>query len=571
MDGNVYPPEILTQLQQELKNMLKVVAALCDEFGLTWFVEGGTCLGAVRHKGFIPWDDDVDIALPPNDFRIFCEVAPAVLEGSGYGVYLPGQTSNYAAFFAKVYKIGTRFIDRPTAEADFDQGIFIDVFNYMQLDSDPRKAEQQIRATSYWQKMSYVYHIAHPNIPSSIPAKGIVRVALAGAHKIAKRTQSPEKIFQHFQTAYAKGNGQGRWMNPAFPTHGQYDTDTLFPTTMLPFEDMVVPVPHNSHQYLIDQYGDYMTLPPETERHSHIPLVLDFGNGVNVMSKAAGIATDSVLESSADAIPANLSLTDKQPLTIDEIRQIQLKMIDEIHRICTEHDLWYFLDGGSLIGAARHKGFIPWDDDVDISMLRKHYDCFIAHFDEWRSSERFRITAPAQGNCAYPYAVMFDTSTYIKQRYIRGAVATGVWIDLFPLDNLDMNNKATLNRINRLYWLRWLAVTDPDESNSSIIRAIKHIICPAFHRFVDVGKTMKKLDDLSRTQSAHETGEVAEFPFERNKPYHYQLWCYKPLLVPFEDREYFVPEGYDDVLTHIYGDWKTPVEYEPHVVEAYRL
>ena len=75
-------------------------------------------------------------------------------------------------------------------------------------------------------------------------------------------------------------------------------------------------------------------------------------------------------------------------LTIDDMKEIQLELMDELDRVCREQGITYFLAYGSLLGAVRHGGFIPWDDDMDVVMLRADYERLIAGFDEWKSSDR---------------------------------------------------------------------------------------------------------------------------------------------------------------------------------------
>ena len=157
-----YPGDSLARVQAVQVEIMNVVAAICDELGLVWFADSGTCLGAVRHGGFIPWDDDIDVALPLEDYRTFCRVAPEILEGSGYGIYLPSTTDNYPPLFAKVYKCGTRFIGEQMLDAGFDEAIFVDVFAYAQLDSDAQVAKRQVDGLVFWQRRSYLYHLAHP-------------------------------------------------------------------------------------------------------------------------------------------------------------------------------------------------------------------------------------------------------------------------------------------------------------------------------------------------------------------------------------------------------------------------
>ena len=96
-------------------------------------------------------------------------------------------------------------------------------------------------------------------------------------------------------------------------------------------------------------------------------------------------------------------------LTIDDMKSIELEIADEIDRMCREHGVGYFLAYGSLLGAARHGGFIPWDDDMDIAMLRADYERFAAHFREWRSSERFDILDCRRGKSIFPFLKVVDT------------------------------------------------------------------------------------------------------------------------------------------------------------------
>jgi len=277
-----YPEGALERIQQIQTEIMDVVSLVCKEFDLTWWADSGTCLGAIRHGGFIPWDDDVDIALPIDDYRTFCKVAPQVLP-EGYGIYLHGQTENYPPLFAKVYKKGTRFIGSQMAEAGFDEGIFIDVFAYGRLDSNKRKAAKQVRDAAFWQRMSYLYHIAHPKIPTHLPMRAMIGGMAAASHGVVKRLYTPQSIEKRFWEVFDRGDGKGLWTNVFYSTWGTYTTGELFPPVDAAFGKLTIPVPHDAHAYLTKLYGDYMTEPPESERCTNPPVILDFGDGVNVM------------------------------------------------------------------------------------------------------------------------------------------------------------------------------------------------------------------------------------------------------------------------------------------------
>ena len=119
--GYGYPDGALERLQEEELGILKEVARVCVQLNLVWFMDSGSCLGALRHGGFIPWDDDIDVALPLADYRTFCAEAPALLS-EGFGLYTHAETANYPPLWAKVYRKGTRFMSQQMADAGHLRG-----------------------------------------------------------------------------------------------------------------------------------------------------------------------------------------------------------------------------------------------------------------------------------------------------------------------------------------------------------------------------------------------------------------------------------------------------------------
>ena len=127
-------PEIKDVQRVELDILIKV-ARLCEERGLTYFIESGTALGAVRHGGFIPWDDDIDIGMPRQDYEKFLDIAQKEL-GDEYFVQTRETDPNAPFSFAKVRKNGTTFIEWNKRNIKMHHGIYIDIFPYDGLPID---------------------------------------------------------------------------------------------------------------------------------------------------------------------------------------------------------------------------------------------------------------------------------------------------------------------------------------------------------------------------------------------------------------------------------------------------
>lgn len=115
---------------------------------------------------------------------------------------------------------------------------------------------------------------------------------------------------------------------------------------------------------------------------------------------------------------------------VDELKSIQLDMLKDIDRFCTDHKIRYSLAFGTLLGAVRHKGFIPWDDDIDIMMPREDYECFLK--DYCRSDYKV-VSLESDGNYALPFAKVYNDKTVMKED-VEVETYYGVYIDVFPID-----------------------------------------------------------------------------------------------------------------------------------------
>lgn len=284
MSGNgPYPGDSLQRLQRIEIGILKAIDAVCRENGLVYFLDGGTCLGAVRHGGFIPWDDDADIGMPYADYQKFLQIAPKALP-EGYSLHTCTNSEGFSALWSKVYKDGTRFIDANSKEASSNQGIFVDVFPFFPMESDEKARAKQIRSCANWQYMSYLHAFSRPKIPNGTPLKPLAELGCKVMHyTVARAFDSAECQRRLFLEARAKKPGE-LWFDPCYATWGPFRKDWIFPTQPVDFDGVTLQAPRDTDRFLTALYGSYMELPPESERYTHLPEVLDFGDGVNVMA-----------------------------------------------------------------------------------------------------------------------------------------------------------------------------------------------------------------------------------------------------------------------------------------------
>ncbi len=277
-----YDDETLRRLQLAELDILVAIDAVCREHGITYFIDSGTALGARRHAGFIPWDDDIDIAMPRDDYERFLGIAQEAL-GDAYVVANPEGDDRMAGLFAKVWKRGTKFFTDETIEAGIDQGIFVDVFPYDRVSSDPKQAKRQLSSCLLWQSVSYLHHSKAINVPHKGALGAVEKIGCRAVHVVAHGALSPKKIRERFTRAAtaARDDAQARelaCMN--YVNSGSYPVEVLLPPAPVYFEGHEFPAPANLDAYLELLYGeDWSELPPESDRRNHAPRELDFGDG----------------------------------------------------------------------------------------------------------------------------------------------------------------------------------------------------------------------------------------------------------------------------------------------------
>ena len=273
--------ERLDQLHRVLLMMMKDFAAICERENLTWFAHYGTAIGALRHGGFIPWDDDVDICMFRDDLERFEQVVQADTSGK-YSIVNARTHPGYPLATTRFVLNGTEFRDSALASMDFPSGIFLDLFALDALADDELAFKRQVIGAWFFNKLATAKLTANPYIA----AKGLQAKAMSAAAKTARvtlnlpgiRSLDPNALSYRFLVQH-RGETARRAGYPCdtSPWADIYKMDDLLPARWVPFEDMEIPVPHNVERQLTDYYGDWMTPPPGNERKAHYPDILDFG------------------------------------------------------------------------------------------------------------------------------------------------------------------------------------------------------------------------------------------------------------------------------------------------------
>lgn len=268
----IYTIEQLRSLQELEFDMLLVLDALCQELGISYFLYGGTLLGAYKFKGFIPWDDDIDIAMPREDYNRFINEATAYLS-KDYIIQTPYNEIKSPFAYCKFRIKGTKYIEKFHHLLDIEQGIYIDIYPIDKIPDDNRLKELQYNKIQKLLKVFYFKQCLHIDDETPFISK-VKQIFAYWLFRFIPHDYLVRKI--DYELTKYNNTDCSRYSCLFYPKSGNY-YDTLYPEKEVLFNNKSFKAPNDYEEHLRRRYGDIDKLPPEQERIGHRPFIFELG------------------------------------------------------------------------------------------------------------------------------------------------------------------------------------------------------------------------------------------------------------------------------------------------------
>lgn len=277
-----YTDKLLKKVQNIELMILKDFIEVCNKHHLDYFVTYGTALGAIRHKGFIPWDDDIDTGMLREDFKKFELIFEKEL-GTKYNLVNPVRAEGYGSTVNHMELKGTKFISSDAVNMKYTPGICIDIFVYDKLPSNKLKKQFLYKKAWILGRLTFLASNKEPFIPLKGIKKSIAKNICKAMHIFMNKTGiTSKKLYKKLikgTTKYNSKNGTEFTCLEApdmVPNTTSYND--MFPLKKVHFEDIEVNIIKNYNKNLTNLFGDYMQMPPEELRFNHRPHTIDFGS-----------------------------------------------------------------------------------------------------------------------------------------------------------------------------------------------------------------------------------------------------------------------------------------------------
>lgn len=248
-----------------------------------------------------------------------------------------------------------------------------------------------------------------------------------------------------------------------------------------------------------------------------------------------------------------------------QLQLIQVEILDKFVQVCEHFGLTYYMIGGTLLGAVRHQGFIPWDVDIDVAMMRKDYDKFLETANSFFKENRINLslaTFKNEKDHYSPHAILHSNDVFISNPQLkRFRSHKGVYIDIFPLDDAPSSvekqtkQKNKIKRIRKILYFKKIVLYDVE---SNFFKKSIKLLVGNLLKLIPLKSLQKRLERLMKN---HDCGGVSKLVGHMASGYDYHRVLFerkiygKPQLMLFEKKYYFAPFEFDIYLKQYYGNY----------------
>ena len=530
----------LDEIHSLARELLRVTISICERHDIPYYLVEGTLLGAVRHKGFIPWDDDVDIAIPIDYFSKFLYHAKDELLSDIYS--LNRSFSKEARECPDTTRIHRNDFEIITTSGHI-MGVWIDIINLVGMPSN-RLKRNFYYAYIFFRRI--MVRVSNPDIImvnywlNQKPFRRLI-INLVKRFNIG-RFFSYERQIQKLKKCLKKYPVNKSKFVMTYPS--AYGKKEIFPRKFYgngieeEFQGLRVRLPDQPHKILTSLYGDYMQLPPKEKR---IP---------------------SHAQSDERRVTCKDCLDERQS-QIKNIQTVLKEMLREVISVCDHNNITYYVVEGTLLGTVRHKGFIPWDDDVDIAVPVERLDDFARCCEMELPDYLYVEPAFSKSRVSAICPDIVRICSKMHQITDISMNVTNLWIDVIPIIDMPSNilgqklyfSELMIRKImvrisrpeiiGRYYW-----------RNQSIWR---RIIIKIVHK-IDFSKIflyenqLRKMKKSTMRYLGQKSRYVVLFPSAYGKKEIVPKSYYgNGIKGQFENIEVRMPVRYKEILTNLYG------------------